>query len=169
MFKIGDRVKVISGFSVGSEGIVVSAPSGQGSLWPVWVMRDRASYPAGYYEKELKLISTKEATQTFEVGKKYHLKYRPDDIKECIWVEGDRAILRDPNRSWLDGGAYPTDKNNFTGYVEYVEPKVYTQEMKVSINDDYIYTHTGYTTKGVIGKIRITYTEGSGITVDVLK
>lgn len=61
----------------------------------------------------------------FEVGKKYRLKgqNRPHDVKECIWVEGDRAILRTHERAWLAGNAYETSKGNFSGYEEVKEPR----------------------------------------------
>ena len=99
----------------------------------------------------------------FEVGKKYIFN---GFVMECLWVSEDNAILRNLSKPWLDG-VYASDKNNFKAYKEYKEPKIYTQEMTVCQHENgRMYTNG---VLNVIGEIRITYTEGSGLTVDVLE
>lgn len=111
----------------------------------------------------------------FEVGKKYRIRsgFRDEPLCECIWVDGDKAVLRRLDTGWLPNGVYPTDKNNFSHYEEYHEPKVESIEYAAFCNKDGVFLagRPGGTFLGAenIGAIRITSTDGKLTSVEIIK
>ena len=110
---------------------------------------------------QCQLIERKEETM-FEVGKKY-VKGK-QMIATCLFHDDSHTIMRWDNNNHVNV-LKPEQIDPFE-WDEYKEPKIHVNEMTVCISP-----HGKMYTDGVldvIGKIRITYVEGSGLTVNVL-
>jgi hypothetical protein len=133
MFKIGDRVEVVGGFNVGASGVIVPRPSGLHS-WPNYVLRDDTEHPAGYSNRELKLILRNplkiEEEKMFETGKTYKSRDLGNIIEVLHHTEKSAHIRIVKSHGIAGEGSehcYPQTAFAGGSWEEYVEPKVDTR------------------------------------------
>lgn len=107
----------------------------------------------------------------FEVGKKYKVVHSKA-IRECLWIGDGRVLM-----SKSTDGSYPSpclvDIDYSYNWEEYAGPKKIVKELYVKTNGidtvwcvDYPETNL---IGGLLGKIRLTHTEGQGLTVEVIE
>ncbi|QIG67384.1 hypothetical protein EVB39_055 [Rhizobium phage RHph_TM3_3_9] len=111
----------------------------------------------------------------FEVGKQYRGK-RSGQIVEVIFVGDEWAVgkqINDQPSPNLIGREVLVDKIYSHMWEPYASPKVHTEEVTVWLRDDndfwFLWGETSARPRSMIGRIRLTYTEGGKLAVEVLE
>lgn len=163
-FKVGDVVNSISGkyWDGDWQNCIITKIDPPYKIWA----RNPVGREVLFINGSLELVKRKEETM-FEVGKKYNNPKSGRDRAKVVFIDGDDVVLR-----WeLEGRLFTTSQFFFKDWKEYKEPKTYTsiRDVVVDGRGNLFTSYEGSYKKGFVGKIRLTYVEGSGLTVDVLE
>ncbi|QIG73369.1 hypothetical protein EVC03_061 [Rhizobium phage RHph_Y5A] len=109
----------------------------------------------------------------FEAGKQYLGKYS-NRIIEVICVGEATSfvkLIRDSATVPPCQREFLIDKHDYGSWTEYTPPKVHTEEIVVGLRDDsdFMFRVNGSVVRQLVGRIRLTYTEGGKLAVEVLE